>query len=133
MPERTVDAWVAAAICERFPTAHLWAPTPIGDDDWDAAADLGEGKLFLLEDKGTTFLLRSRKQPHEVHRITLNRAQLDRYCDEIDQPGQPLFYVLPSPPWSGVPTGPVPAEAVGRFDSAAGPFIDWAWVIRATL
>lgn len=136
LPERTVDAWVAAAICRTFPGAHLWAPTQVPSDaNWDYGASLGDGKVLILEDKATTPVRRKRKAPIETHWIDVPRSQLDWYCDHVEPAlNVPVFYVLPAPPWRGEPTGSVvvPDQAVCRIASTHGPFEQWAYVVRST-
>ena len=135
LPERTVDAWVSGEICSKFPGALLWAPTQAGWNNWDYGASLGDGKVFVLEDKATTPIERTRKHPRSTHRIDIPRRQLDWYCNEVEpQQGVPVYYVLPKPPWAGAWTGsPVlPDRAVCRMQSGDGPFSAWAWVVRCT-
>jgi hypothetical protein len=85
LPERTVDAWVAIAICGVFPNARLWAPTQVIEDtNWDYGVSHGDGKIFIFEDKATTPVHRSRKLPLDTHRIYIDREQLDWYCDEVE-------------------------------------------------
>jgi hypothetical protein len=54
MLERTVDTWVASAICSVFPDARIWDPTQaMRGRNWDRAfLPLGAGKVFIFEDKG---------------------------------------------------------------------------------
>ena len=116
MPERTVDAWVAAAVCNAFPEARIWDPTQaIRGRNWDRAIRLlGTGKIFIFEDQATTAVARKRKTPLNTHRIDIGRAQIDWYCDEIerDNGGIPVYYVLPNPPWKGCPDSvSVPEQA----------------------
>lgn len=133
LPERTVDAWVAASVTGRYPTARLWAPTqlvadPQNPDNWDFGVNLGNGKAFIFEDKAT-------EPSGGWHRIDIDLDQLDWYCDVVE-PGYnvPVYYVLPKPPWHGPPTGSpvVPDQAVQRIASQNGPFADWAYVIRSS-
>lgn len=136
MPERTVDAWVTAAICRRFPNALFWGPTQVPRGaNWDFGVSLGPGKVLVLEDKATSPVRRTVIPPLDTHRVYIARNQLDEYCDHIE-PGQrvPVFYVLPAPPWQGLPTGSsiVPDQAVTRTASPLGPFEDWAFVVRCT-
>ena len=65
MPERTVDTWVAAAICSVFPGARIWDPTQaMKGRNWDRAfVPLEAGMVFIFEDKGTTAVTRMRKRP----------------------------------------------------------------------
>lgn len=86
MPERTVDAWVAAAVCNAFPEARIWDPTQaIRGRNWDRAIRLlGTGKIFIFEDQATP-VARKRKTPLNTHRIDIGRAQIDWYCDEIER------------------------------------------------
>lgn len=126
LPEHTVDAWVAVAICSTFPNARIWSPTPRNlRSGWDQAAELGDGKSFILEIKATELV-----KPGNDHVIEINRAQLDRYCSLTQEPDQsPIYYVLPDPPWFVVPsqTSPVPSEAARRTTPI--PFKEWAWVV----
>lgn len=136
MPERTVDAWVSAAIFGAFPAARIWAPTQndLGSN-WDYGADLGDGKLFILEDKATTPVERKKKEPLATHRIDIDSLQLDWYCDEVEPTNHlPVFYVLPRPPWRGPSTGSrvLPDQAVCRVTSPDGPFEDWAFAVRCS-
>ena len=136
MPERTVDAWVASAICSAFPGARIWDPTQaMKGRNWDRAVNvLGEGKIFLFEDKGTTAVRRKRKPPLQTHRINIDWLQLDWYCDEVEPVSDiPVYYVLPKPPWKGsVSSVHVPEQAASRVTSPGGPFLQWAYVIRCT-
>lgn len=76
LPERTVDAWVAGVFCSRFASAHVWAPTQLAaNGNWDYGMNLGNGKLFILEDKATQHV--SRTTLPDTHRITIDPAQLD--------------------------------------------------------
>jgi hypothetical protein len=129
-----VDAWVASAICTAFPAARIWDPTQaMKGRNWDrAAALLGEGRVFLFEDKGTTPVTRKRKAPLQTHRIDIDRAQLDWYCDEVEPAEDvPVYYVLPKPPWKGsASSGHVPEQVASRVTSPEGPFEHWAYVIR---
>jgi len=135
LPERTVDAWVSTAICSRFPHARIWGPTQnIEETNWDYGLSLGDGKLLIFEDKGTTGVARKQKQPLETHRINIDIDQLSWYCNEVEPTtGVPVYYVLPKPPWFGDPTGSkvVPDQAICRVSSVAGPFTDWAFAIRS--
>jgi len=86
LPERTVDAWVAAYVSHRFPNALIWAPTQrLSDPNWDFGASLGNGKVFILENKATTPISRQRKTPLETHRIQVDPDQLDWYCEAEDK------------------------------------------------
>jgi hypothetical protein len=136
MPERTVDAWVASAVCSVFPDARIWDPTQMMKGrNWDRAfVPLEEGKAFIFEDKGTTAVTRTRKRPLQTHRIEIGAAQLDWYCDEVETASLlPVYYVLPRPPWNGgASSGHVPQQATCRVTSNAGPFPQWAYVSRCT-
>lgn len=134
LPERTVDAWVAATVCQAFSDALLWAPTQLAiEQNWDYSASLGDGKILIFEDKATSPVARAHKMPTQTHRIEIDRTQLAWYCDKV-QLVAPVFYVLPKPPWLGPPTGSsvVPEQAISRFASPSGPFENWAFVVAAT-
>lgn len=136
MPERTVDAWVAAAICSVFPAARIWDPTQaMKGRNWDRASRLPEaGVVFIFEDKGTTAVTRTRNPPLQTHRIDIRADQLDWYCDVVEPESMiPVYYVLPRPPWNGgVSSGHVPEQAACRVTSGGGPFGEWAYVSRCT-
>jgi hypothetical protein len=136
MPERTVDTWVASAICAVFPDARIWDPTQaMKGRNWDRAfLPLEEGRVFIFEDKGTTAVTRTRKKPLQTHRIDIGAVQLNWYCDVVEPAsGIPVYYVLPRPPWNGgVGSGQVPEQATCRVTSDAGPFPQWAYVSRCT-
>jgi hypothetical protein len=136
MPERTVDAWVASAICAAFPDARIWDPTQaMKGRNWDRAVlPLEEGRVFIFEDKGTRAVTRRRRQPLQTHRIDIHAPQLDWYCDEVEPASDiPVYYVLPRPPWSGgVGSSLVPEQAACRVTSDNGPFSEWAYVSRCT-
>lgn len=101
IPERTVDAWVAAYLAIRIPDVCLWAPTQRQTPDYDIASTLLEaGKLFVLEDKA----------PYTnaaTHYVSLDVRQMWNY---LCAPGlrTRTFYVLPCPPFpvSEVPGAP---------------------------
>ena len=104
MPERTVDTWVAAAICSAFRDARIWDPTQaMKGRNWDRAfRPFESGMAFIFEDKGTTAVTRTRKPPLQTHRIDIRADQLDWYCDEVEPASMiPVYYVLPQPPWDG--------------------------------
>ena len=133
LPERTVDAWVSTAICSTFPHAQIWGPTQALDaTNWDYGLSVGDGKIFILEDKGTYPIVRTSKFPLQAHKIDFDRSQLDWYCTEVEPHwGVPVYYVMPNPPWLGPHTGlPVPHQASYRSSSAQGPFEEWAFVSR---
>jgi hypothetical protein len=136
MPERTVDTWVASAICSVFPDARIWDPTQaMRGRNWDRAfLPLEAGKVFIFEDKGTTAVTRRRKRPLQTHRIEIGAAQLNWYCDEVEPASMiPVYYVLPRPPWNGgAGSGHVPEQAICRITSDAGPFPQWAYVSRCS-
>ena len=135
MPERTVDTWVALAIHAAFPEARVWDPTQaMKGRSWDRSFLPREaGRVFIFEDKGTTAVARTRKEPLQTHRIDIGPAQLDWYCDEVESASRiPVYYVLPRPPWNGAGSGPIPDQAACRTASDDGPFAQWAYVSRCT-
>jgi hypothetical protein len=93
-----------------------------------------ERRVFILEDKGTTAVTRTRKKPLKTHRIDISPAQLDWYCNEVESAGAtPVYYVLPRPPWNGgAISGHVPEQATCRIASGDGPCAQWAYVSRCT-
>jgi hypothetical protein len=97
LPERTVDAWVAAYVVQRVPDTLLWAPTQRQTPDYDIAAALpGPGKLFVLEDKAPY------ANGHFWFGIPIR--QLWNYLRDAELRTR-TFYVLPCPPF---PTTEVP-------------------------
>ncbi len=123
------------AVCRAFPNALIWGPTQLAQDaNWDYGVSLGDGKLFILEDKATRPVTRKRKRPLSTHWINVPRAQLDWYCDEVEPKlGVPVFYVLPAPPWEDGLIGSVavPDQAICRIAPGSGPFEEWTYVARA--
>jgi hypothetical protein len=110
LPERTLEAWVSIVVARRFPHAQIWAPTAADTDDWDVAADVnGDGKVFVLENKGCAPSEANFRNPPADppdHLITIDMRQLEAY---VRNPRlAPLtYYVLPVPPWRGVPSRPL--------------------------
>lgn len=132
LPEHTVDCWVAAAIITYYPDAFVWAPTQLGDDNWDVAFGSEPGKTFILEDKAT---IPGYTDDKDDHHVQINIEQLENYSTYP----VPVYYVIPDPPWPATstagtlaPTAPVPNEAGCRNVHVDHPaFIDWARVIEA--
>lgn len=109
LPERTLEAWVSIVVARRFPNARIWAPTAASTDDWDVAADVaGDGKVFVLENKGCAPSEANFRPPRTRpadHLIRIDMQQLRAYVG--NRRLAPLtYYVLPVPPWSGVPSRP---------------------------
>ena len=128
LPERTVDAWVSAVVTKKFPCAAIWAPsqmTPFENYDFDF--NLGEGNLFILEDKGAF------PRGKASHGIEITQPQLDDYCDTVEGEWEmAAYYVLPRPPRHTTPVqvkGTHTHVAHRIRSSDAGPFEDWAFVI----
>src|SRR4051794_21508467 len=105
LPERTVDAWLAAYLVQCVPEMLLWAPTQRQNPDYDIAGALpGPGKLFVLESKapytngGFTFYIAVRQMWNYLRHPDLRHR---------------TFYVLPCPPFPvaevpGAPGAPAP-------------------------
>ena len=133
LPERTVDAWVASAITGRFPNARIWAPTQRAmhvDNNWDYGVGLGQGKIFILEDKATEWSVGAAAAGGR-HTIVIDLPQLDWYCLMVEPTHRvPVYYVLPVPPWNGEPAGVVPPESAHR---TAPPFEGWTVAVRCHL
>jgi len=128
VPERTVDVWVAGVVADKFEDAQIWAPTTRGSDNWDLGVSIpvpgahgSPGKLLVLENKGATPLKSG------DHRIRIDLPQIHRYCRSpyVDY----VFYVLPSPPWSGEPPHWVVPPQAGHRSTAGG----WLWVVPAPM
>jgi hypothetical protein len=128
LPERTVDAWVAAYLAAVFPGILLWAPTQKSSPDLDYAAETG-AKSFVLEDKGT-YAISSRPTEHFVE---INRRQLHNYCAHVSL-REKTFYVLPAPPYApnairnGIPPSVSRARSAGH-PWGGKPFERWAYVV----
>jgi hypothetical protein len=105
LPERTADAFLSSYLAHRFPLLRLWAPT----SGWDFAlrpASGYSGKVALLENKG------AEDDGSGGHVIPIWRDQLLRYLLHPLSAGA-LYYILPVPPWSGVPRIAPPPLPVG--------------------
>lgn len=113
LPERTVDAWVAAYLVSAFPSILLWAPTQRSLPDLDYAAMVGGGKTFVLEDKGAYTKSNS---PGE-HFVEIHHRQLHNYCCNRSLRDR-TFYVLPSPPYppAALDSAIPPRVAAARID-----------------
>lgn len=116
IPERTVDAWVAAYLAITFPSVVLWAPTQQHHPDHDLAVGLpGPGKLFVLENKAP-------ETNRGGHAFTLPVRQLYNYLRHPKLRTR-AFYVLPCPPYpvAAVPpvAAPPPAPSQPLLDARA--------------
>src|ERR1035437_2908632 len=111
IPEHTVDCWVSIYLAEALPNIELWAPTPMGPDNWDIAGSLGPGQLFLLESKSAK-PVQNWMPIRNTPRIEINRHQLAPY---LGFPPKLVYCLLPDPPWKGVPPPPpnIPAPPFG--------------------
>lgn len=91
VPEKTFEHWASMYVAHRFPLGGLWWPTA-GEDI--RVEDLGTvpGKSLLLEAKVPE------QQLNGSHAITIDVAQLTKY---LASP-VPVYYIFPTPPWSGL-------------------------------
>jgi hypothetical protein len=115
--EQWTPGWPPPSALLSPPHGYGTRPRRMKGRNWDrAAALLGEGRVFLFEDKGTTPVTRKRKAPLQTHRIDIDRAQLDWYCDEVEPAEDvPVYYVLPR-----LPGKAARAPATSRSRSPAG-------------
>lgn len=92
LPERTVDAWVAAYLQRRVPRILMWSPTQRHVPDYDLAAELPRsGQLFIFENKA----------PHTNgnHHFAIPLRQMWNYLRDA-RLRKHTFYLLPCPPYS---------------------------------
>ncbi len=134
LPEHTVDIWVASAIARRFPGAATWAPSPRQDGGgiWDMGFRRWplDGKVVIFENKATVALTRPAPNGQPDHRVDIGWAQLSDYKAGDPNVWQRLFYVLPWPPWQGVPAGP-PVPLLPTEANHAPASVAWLWVVKA--
>jgi hypothetical protein len=119
IPEKTLEHWTSIYLSNRFPNGALWWPA-IGEDvlaELPRLAASGPGKTLALELKTTV----SRGADHVLE---IDTRQLARYLNPPAGPPLPVYYVFPTPHWTGPLTsrsGTSPAAPTG---SAAAP-PDW--------
>jgi hypothetical protein len=138
IPEKTLEHWTSIYLSNRFPNGALWWPT-VGEDvlaELPRLAASGPGKTLALELKTTV----ARGTDHVLE---IDTQQLGRYLKPPGGPPLPLYYVFPTPRWTGPLTsrsGTSPAALTGS--SAAPPawwrqrvgpawFGDWLYVMSA--
>src|SRR4051794_34503944 len=95
IPERTVDAWLAAYLGERYAKVRLWAPTPPAQKKktpWDIEV-ASPAKIVLFEDKAVW--------AERGVRIQLRMQQHDRLL-VLSSAGCPIFYCVPCPDFRAV-------------------------------
>ena len=103
LPERTVEAWIAAYLGRTFQNVVLWSPTQRGPTDYDLAVGLpSPGKLFVLESKAPQM-----DPPAVGHGFRLDPRQLYNYLRH-PQLRNRTYYVLPCPPFAAAPLPAVP-------------------------
>jgi hypothetical protein len=112
LPERTVDAYLAMSVADRFPDAALWDPTNTAGA-WDHTL-ITAGKTVLFESKGNE---------EGDNDIEIDLDQLDDY---LSRPIAPIvFYLLADPGWSDFRPPIAPGAPATTWPS----FPDWAYVV----
>lgn len=115
LPERTVDAFFAVALTQRFPSAGLWDPTNT-PGSWDHTA-IAAGKTLLVESKGNE---------RGTNDIEVDLPQLRAYVRSYVAPL--VFYLFADPPgWNDFREPIAPG-----FSATTWPnFAEWAYVTPA--
>ncbi|WP_236794929.1 hypothetical protein [Amycolatopsis sp. GM8] len=138
IPEKTLEHWTSIYLSNRFPNGALWWPVS-GEDvlvELPRLAASGPGKSLALE-------LKTTEARGTDHVLEIDTRQLARYVNPPAGPPLPVYYVFPTPHWTGPLTshsGTAPAAPNG---SAAAPpewwrrrigrawFGDWLYVMSA--
>ncbi len=138
IPEKTLEHWTSIYLSNRFPNGALWWPTS-GEDvlaELPRLAASRPGKTLALE-------LKTTEARGADHVLEIDTRQLARYLSPPSGPPLPVYYVFPTPHWTGPLTsrsGIAPRAPTG---SAAAPpewwrrrvgppwFGDWLYVLSA--
>jgi hypothetical protein len=138
IPEKTLEHWTSIYLSNRFPNGALWWPT-FGEDvlaELPRLAASGPGKTLALELKTTV-------ARGVNHVLEIDTQQLARYLNPPAGPPLPVYYVFPTPHWTGPLTsrsGTIPAAPTGsstappawwRQKAGRAWFGDWLYVMSA--
>lgn len=138
IPEKTLEHWTSIYLSNRFPNGALWWPTS-GEDvlaELPRLATSGPGKTLALE-------LKTTEARGTDHVLEIDTRQLASYLTPPSGPPLPVYYVFPTPHWTGPLTshsGTSPAALTGLAASPpewwrqkVGPawFGDWLYVMSA--
>jgi hypothetical protein len=138
IPEKTLEHWTSIYLSNRFPNGALWWPT-FGEDvlaELPRLAASGPGKTLALE-------LKTTEARGADHLLEIDTRQVASYLNPPAGPPLPVYYVFPTPQWTGpltshsgtapvVPTGltAAPPEWWRRRVGRAW-FGDWLYVMSA--
>ncbi|WP_285610470.1 hypothetical protein [Actinokineospora globicatena] len=138
IPEKTLEHWASAYLTNRFPNGALWWPTS-GEDvlaQLPRLATSRPGKTLALELKTTEADHRGN------HVLSIDTDQLKTYLNPPSGIPLPVYYVFPTPFWTGsltshsanIPSGsaqiPPPAHWWRRRGGQAW-FGNWLYVLPA--
>lgn len=138
IPEKTLEHWTSIYLASRFPNGALWWPTS-GEDvlaELPRLAASEPGKTLALE-------LKTTEAYGADHVLEIDTHQLTRYLNPSSGPPLPVYYVFPTPHWTGPLTSrsgtapPAPAGAAatppGWWRRRVGRawFGDWLYVMSA--
>jgi hypothetical protein len=138
IPEKTLEHWTSIYLSNRFPNGALWWPTS-GEDvlaELPRLAASGPGNTLALE-------LKTTEADGADHVLDIDTRQLTRYLTPPSGPPLPVYYVFPTPHWTGpltsqsgtAPTAPTGTAAAPPewWRRRVGPpwFGDWLYVMSA--
>ncbi|WP_424188944.1 hypothetical protein ACOBQX_11480 [Actinokineospora sp. G85] len=138
IPEKTLEHWTSIYLSNRFPNGALWWPTS-GEDvlaELPRLASSGPGKTLALE-------LKTTEARGATHVLEIDTRQLANYLNPPSGPPLPVYYVFPTPYWTGPLTsrsGATPTAPAGSSSKPpewwrrrVGPqwFGDWLHVLSA--
>ncbi|MFC5102250.1 hypothetical protein [Kibdelosporangium philippinense] len=96
IPEKTLEHWTSIYLSNRFPNAALWWPAS-GEDvlaELPRLAASGPGKTLALE-------LKTTEADGADHVLEIDTHPLTRYLTPPFGPPLPVYYVFPTPHWTG--------------------------------
>lgn len=136
IPEKTLEHWTSIYLSNWFPNGALWWPTT-GEDV------LVELPRLAASGPGKTLELKTTEARGADHVLEIDTRQLARYLNPPSGPPLPVYYVFPTPHWTGpltshsgaAPTAPTGLAAAPpewwRRKVGRGWFGDWLYVMSA--
>ncbi|MEU5260854.1 hypothetical protein [Amycolatopsis sp. NPDC021455] len=137
IPEKTLEHWASSYLSNRFPNGALWWPTS-GEDvlaELPRLAASAPGKTLALE-------LKTTEARGDDHVLEIDTRRLARYLYPRSGPPLPVYYVFPTPRWTGPLTSrsgfspPAPGSSAAppkwwRRQAGTAWFGDWLHVMPA--
>lgn len=95
IPERTIDAWLAIAVAQAFPSAAVWLPTPQAQSraqPWDLLAEVDPAARMIMFENKALF-----DSAGNVGIDLGGRASREQLARLPTLAGLPIYYGLPGP------------------------------------